>query len=233
MAVWGMKTFRATLESSGDGLRWTVARIPFDPAQAWPERRGRRVRGEINGYAFRTALFPEAGGKKHILLVNKKMQAGAQAGPGDSVRIRLEPDLEERETSVPAEMARLLKSDKDLRRFYETLSPSRRRDVVRWIAEPKSGASRTRRAEQVAEWFLLAAEGERELPPVLRLAFQRHPAAQGGWEAMTPARRRNHLLYIFHCQSGEGRQKRTLKAVEDALKLTQRQDSALNGTDFE
>ncbi len=71
------KTFRAVLERSGEGLNWVIARVPFDPAEVWPVRKGRRVRGEINGFAFRTSLFPEAGGKRHIVLVNKKMQAGS------------------------------------------------------------------------------------------------------------------------------------------------------------
>ena len=56
------KTFTAPLESVGNKLRWIIARVPFDIAKAWPERNGRRVRGEINGFAFRTSLFPEKGG---------------------------------------------------------------------------------------------------------------------------------------------------------------------------
>ena len=109
------KTFRAILEPAGEALRWIIARVPFDPAEVWPVRKGRRVRGEINGFAFRTALFPEAGGKKHVLLVNRKMQAGARAKAGDTVQIRLEPDLEEREATIPDELAKALKAGRALR----------------------------------------------------------------------------------------------------------------------
>src|SRR6478672_3739361 len=132
------KAFRAVLEPTGDALRWVIARVPFDPAEVWAVRRGRRVRGEINGFAFRTALFPEAGGKKHVLLVNKKMQAGAGANAGDAVRIRLEPDLEEREAAVPAELGKALKADRAFRRYFEEMKPSLRREVGRWVGEPKS-----------------------------------------------------------------------------------------------
>jgi hypothetical protein len=116
MAVSKPKTFRAVLERSGEGLNWVIARVPFDPAEVWPVRQGRRVRGEINGFAFRTSLFPGAGGKKHIVLVNKKMQAGARAMVGDTAQFRLEPDLEEREAVVPAELAKALKADRGLSR---------------------------------------------------------------------------------------------------------------------
>jgi uncharacterized protein YdeI (YjbR/CyaY-like superfamily) len=221
------KKFRALLEPAGDALHWVIARVPFDPAEVWPVRKGRRVRGEINGFAFRTALFPESGGKKHVLLVNKKMQAGAQARAGDTALFRLEPDMEEREATVPSELAKALKADRALRRFFDDMKPSLRRYIGGYVEEPKSAASRTRRAEEVAEWFLLAMEGERETPPILRVAFQRQPAAREGWEAMTPVRRRNHLLSIFHSKTAEGREKRTRIAVEDALKLARR----INGSE--
>jgi uncharacterized protein YdeI (YjbR/CyaY-like superfamily) len=156
------------------------------------------------------------------VLVNKKMQAGAHARAGDTVQIRLEPDLEEREASIPAELAKALKADRALRFFFDAMTPSRRRDIARYAGEPKSAASRTKRAEEVAEWFLLALEGERETPPILRVAFQRQPAAREGWEAMTPIRRRNHLLSIFHYKTAEAREKRTRLAVEDAVKLAKR-----------
>ena len=225
------KSFRALLEPTGEALRWVIARVPFDPAEVWPVRRGRRVRGEINGFAFRTALFPEAGGKKHVLVVNKKMQAGAHAKPGQTVQILLEPDLEEREAVPPAELSKALKADRQLIRYFDALNLSMRRDIAKWAGEPKSRESRTRRAEQIAEWLFLAMEGEREIPPILRVAFQRQPAARQGWEAMTPVRRRNHLLSIFHYQTTEARERRTRSAVEDSLKLAKRLNPARKSED--
>ena len=210
------------LEATGNALRWVIARVPFDPAEVWPVRRGRRVRGEINGFAFRTSLFPEAGGKKQVVLVNKKMQTGARAKVGDTVQFVLEPDLEEREAALPAELAKALKAERGLRRYFDAMSPSMRSEIGRWLGEPKSTESRTRRAERVAEWLLLAMEGERETPPILRVAFQRQPIARAGWEVMSPVRRRNHLLSIFHYQTAEARERRVRTAIEDALKLAKR-----------
>src|ERR1700679_3770013 len=97
------KSFTAVLEPDGTALKWTIARIPFDVGKAWPVRKGRRVRGEIEGFAFRTTLFPRPGGGGHYLLVNKKMLAGAGVRKGDKARIWLEPDLEERAILLPEE----------------------------------------------------------------------------------------------------------------------------------
>ena len=58
-----------------------------------------RVRGEVNGAAFRTSLFADGDG--YFLLVNRDTQKRARVAFGDSVEIGLEPDLEPR----PAELA--------------------------------------------------------------------------------------------------------------------------------
>lgn len=220
------KSFTALLEPDGTQLRWVIARVPFDIARAWPLRNGRRVRGDIEGFAFRTSLFPDPRGSGSILLVNKKMQAGAKARPGDKVRITLEPDLEERPAELPPELAKELKSDRQLRRWFDQLSPSMRREIAKWSGEPKSSESRKKRAARIAERMLLAMEGEHEPPPILRIAFQRNPKAEQGWNALTPTQRRNHLLGIFYYEGVEARERRAAKAIEDALRVAEKPQKA-------
>jgi uncharacterized protein YdeI (YjbR/CyaY-like superfamily) len=211
------KTFTALLEPDGTQLRWGIARVPFDIAKVWPERRGRRVRGDIEGFQFRTSLFPDPRGTGQILLVNKQMQAGAQARAGTKVRIRLEPDLEERPTIIPAELAKIFKCDRALRKWFDELSPSMRREIGKWVDEVKGEAVRQKRAEKIAERMMLAMEGEHAPPPILRQLFQREPKAQAGWNLLTPTQRRNQLLGIFYYETVEARERRAQKAVELAL----------------
>ena len=215
------KSFTAVLEPLRNGLGWVVARIPFDMAKAWPERKGKRVRGEIAGFAFRSSLMGSAE-DGHFLLVNRRMQAAAKAGIGQKVRITLEPDLEERPAEVPAELARALRGDRQLRKWFDGLNEYMRRMIGGLVSEARAGESREQRAEKIAEWLLLAMEGEidpKDPPPILKAAFQRQPLARAGWEAMTPLRRRNHLLGIFHYQGAQAREKRAAQALEDALKV--------------
>jgi uncharacterized protein YdeI (YjbR/CyaY-like superfamily) len=229
--------FKAVLEPDQTRLRWVIARVPFDPAKAWPVRRGLRVRGEISaadskaesvkgvrgGFAFRTSLFPDPRGEGYILLVNKKMQSAAGAAIGSQVRIRLEPDLEERAVVIPPELTRALKGDRRLPKWFAGLSDSMRREIGKWADEPKSAASRVKRAEMMAERLLLTLEGEIVLPPILHAAFLRQPLARKGWEAMTPLQRRGHLLGIFYYQTAEARERRAAKAVEEALRVARRE----------
>ena len=185
------KSFKATLERLRSNLGWVVIWIPFKVHKVWGSRGRLKIRGEINGFPFRTSLFPTRKGE-HFLLVNKKMQEGANAVEGSTAEFLLEPDTEERIVVVPAELKNILAEDKTFKKWFESLNYSIRKWLADWITQPRSAASRVRRAEQVAEQLLSTMEAERELPPALKLAFTRDPRALEGWNIMSPADR--HLL---------------------------------------
>ena len=218
------KSFEATLERLRSNLGWVVIRIPFNVQKTWGTRGMFRVKGEINGFAFRTSLFPTRKGE-HFLLVNKKMQAGAHATEGTTAEFLLEPDTEERVVTLPAELKRILAEDRSLRHWFETLNYSIRKWLVDSIAQPKSAAARVRRAEQVGDQLFSVMEAERELPPALRLAFTRDPRALEGWNLMTPRYRRGSLFAIFYYRSPEARDRRIQKVVDEAIVLTEKKSS--------
>ncbi len=215
------KSFQARLERIDSPLKWVMIRIPFDAAKIWGKRGQLKVKGEINGFAFRTSLFPRRNGG-HMMLVNKRMQRGAGAGPGSVAQFRLEPDTEERIITAPVELKRALAEDRSLRRWFDKLNYSMRKYIADWIAEVKSAEARTRRAEQIAERLLATMEAERELPPILQIAFAHNPQAREGWERMSPARRRGHLLGIFYYRDPEARGRRVEKALQDAMEIAQK-----------
>jgi uncharacterized protein YdeI (YjbR/CyaY-like superfamily) len=218
------KSFHATLERLRSNLGWVIIRIPFNVQKIWGTRGMFRVKGEINGFAFRTSLFPTRKGE-HFLLVNKKMQAGAHASEGSTAEFFLEPDTEERVVIVPAEFKRILAEDRSFRRWFDALSYSIRKWISDWIVQPKSTASRVRRAEQVAEQLFSAMEAERELPPALKLAFMRDPRALDGWNLMSPSHRRSQLIAIFYYRSPEARARRTEKVVAEAITLAEKKST--------
>jgi uncharacterized protein YdeI (YjbR/CyaY-like superfamily) len=215
------KTFRAVLERMQSRLGWTIIRIPFDIDKVWRTRNRLRVRGEINGFAFRTSLFPARGGG-HILLVNKAMQKGGDVRQGMSAQFRLEPDLAERVAILPLELKRFFKEDAALRKWFEALNHSTRSEIGKWILQVKSPDTRARRAEQVAERMLAVMDAEHGLPPVLRLAFAREPRALEGWNAMSPLQRRNHLFGIFHYRTPEAQARRIDKTLQEASAVAER-----------
>jgi hypothetical protein len=218
------KRFKATLERGTEGLGWTIARLPFDPHQAWTQMLRLRVRGKVllpklPSVAFRTSLFPVPGEKgNYLLLVNNRVQREANIAVGDVAEFSLEADLEPRPADLPDELASLLDDEPGLRDYYDSLSESMRREIGKWIAGVKSDASRLKRAEQMAERLLGAMEGENQLPPIIAVAFQKRPKAKMGWARMTLTQRRQELLGVFYYQSIEARERRVEKLCDNAEK---------------
>lgn len=217
------KQFRATLERmTSNRLGWTIIYLPFDVAKVWGTRGQVKVRGEVNGFPFRTSTFPTKRGQ-HFMMVNKQMQNGAKTAPGMSANFRMEPDLEVRVVAEPKELLRALEEDKKLERWYRSkLNYSARHEIAKWVSDGKQAATRQRRAEQMAERLYATKEAEIELPPIIRRAIDANPRAFAGWKKMTPAMRRGELLGIFYYRNPESQQRRLQKAIERMLEKAEK-----------
>ena len=216
------RRFRAPLVRKSGSLGWTIVAIPFDVAALWGVRGSIRVAGEINGFAFRSSLFPDGKGH-HFLLVNRAMQKGAGASAGMVASFRLAPDLVKPRFEPPPELMPAINQDRRLRKYFDSLTPSMRNDIARHVAEPKSADARRRRAEQLAERLMTTLLAERgELPPLLHAALLRNPPAKRGWDLMPPSKKRFHLLGLTGYKSPESQQKRLAKTLEEATHYAER-----------
>jgi uncharacterized protein YdeI (YjbR/CyaY-like superfamily) len=216
-----VKRFEGRLERLRSRLNWIIVRLPFDAVKVWGLRGQIKVKGEINGFAFRTSLFPTREGW-HFLLVNKKMQKGAGATERGVASVALQLDKEERIVVIPDELKRILGGSRSLWRWYDQLNHSTRSDIGKWITEPKSADAHVRRSEQIAERLLAVMDAERELPPVLHVAFAWHPRARDGWKAISASRRRGHLFGIFYYRTPEAQARRIDKMLEDASAVAEK-----------
>lgn len=223
------KTFEAVLERTADRLRWVIARIPFDAAKVWGKRGQMKVRGEINGFALSGTLFPDGQGH-HFLIVNKKLLSGGKTAAGLTAKFLLQPDTSPRPAPPPAkELLHELGQSKRLLKYYESLNPSRRIEIAKWIAQCKSSEARKRRSQQIAERLIETMEAERELPPIMQVAFRQNPKAREKWERMSPSHRRAHLFGIFYYRTPEGRANRVQKCVQEMLERVEK--TAVRRTD--
>lgn len=212
-----VRRFKAVLERDPHGLGWTVARLPFDPADVWTRLVRLRVRGEIGGQAFRTSLFADSGSaRSFFLLVNRAMQRAAFAGMGETIEIALEPDLQERPAELPEELDALLDEAEGLRGWYAALGESMRREIGKWVTGVKTAEARMRRAQAMAERMLSTMEGEVELPPAVERALRARPRARVGWKTLTEAQRRGELFAVFYYVTPEAREKRIGKLCDMA-----------------
>jgi hypothetical protein len=142
--------FRVVLEGD-EHSQATGIKIPFNVNEVFGTRARVAVRGTINGYAFRSSVFPEGNGV-HYMAVNKVMREGAKAKAGDVVEITMERDDAPREIEPPADLEKALKGSPVIWAAWEKLSYTRRKEYVRGIEEAKKTETRAKRIERtVAE----------------------------------------------------------------------------------
>jgi hypothetical protein len=144
------QTFRTVIVSIGPKGAWSCLQIPFDVEKLWGTKARLSVRGTMNGFAFRNLIFPDGKGG-HTMPVNKTMQGSAKAGPGDVVKMELEPDNAPRIVATPPDFKKALAGDKAAAAFFERIAPSSRKMYVEWITGSKQAETRARRIAKAVQ----------------------------------------------------------------------------------
>ena len=225
------KKFTAPLKKLDDAgsanLGWRVVDIPFDVKKTFGKGGRLPVTGEVNGFPFRTSLFPRKDGK-HFLLMNKKMQKGADATSlGDNVNVSIELDEETRTVDIPALLKKEIEEDEELLAYYKSFSYSLRKYFADHITGAKSKQIQKKRAEELAVILMQMLDAEKNLPPILEAEFARNPKAKKGWELMSAAHRRSHLRGIFYYKDPESRARRMMKAVKQMVEYANKKEKVL------
>lgn len=103
--------------------------------------------GMIDGFAFRSSVFP-TGEDGHSLIVNKAMRTGAEAAPGNTVRVVLRRDTAPRTVDVPKDRRAALSNVPPAKAIFERLAWSHNKAYVDWIDDAKRAEARARRVEE-------------------------------------------------------------------------------------
>ncbi len=146
--------FTAPLESVGPKGAWTGLFLTQEQSARLGTKARVPVAGSLNGFRIRSFLAPMGDGT-HGMMVNKQMQVGAKAKPGESVRVILELDDAPRTVEVPPDLERALRRRPAAKVAFEGLSYTHRKDYATWVAEAKRPETRARRVEESVK--LLAA----------------------------------------------------------------------------
>ena len=141
-----MKRFRVLLEKYARSEATGII-IPFDAVKVFGTRARVPVRGTINGFPFRSSIFPTGDGH-HYMVVNKEVRAGANVKGGETISVQMERDDEPRVIKPPADLARALKANKEARAAWEKLSYTHRKEYAASVEEAKKPETRARRVEK-------------------------------------------------------------------------------------
>ena len=106
------------------------------------------VTGTINGYPFRSSIFPVGDGG-HYMAVNRSVREGAGVAAGDRVKVMMETDTAPRTVAVPADLARAMSKSKTAKARFDKLSYTHRKEYVQWIESAKRSETRARRIAAV------------------------------------------------------------------------------------
>ena len=151
------RDFKATLERMGPEGAWTCIRVPFDVEEAFGSKARVSVAGTINGFAFRSSVFPSGEGT-HFMMVNKAMRQGAGVEPGDQANVVLKLDTAPRTLTIPQDLQEALAGSRQAQDRFEGMAYSHKKEYVDWIEEAKRPETRARRIQRA---LAMLTEGKR------------------------------------------------------------------------
>jgi hypothetical protein len=141
-----VNAFTAKLEPVPHGGLYVV--VPTKVAADAQLAHGARVRGTVNGVAYRSALMKYSG-LLH-LGIHKATVTTAGVAAGARVKVTIEIDDEPLPTDrVPDDLAKALAQDPGASTSWQKLAPAVRRGFVKGVVEAKRQETRARRIARI------------------------------------------------------------------------------------
>jgi hypothetical protein len=136
---------------------WTYLNIPPDISATFGSKGQIKVKGTINGYPFRSTALPRGDGS-HYLVVGKNIRDQIKSIQGDTVKVILELDVEERQVEIPEDLAQALDNLPQVKSAFNQLSYSHKKEYVNWILGARQAETRQRRIEKA---LMLLSQGKK------------------------------------------------------------------------
>ncbi|MDF2960235.1 MAG: hypothetical protein K0S39_1970 [Paenibacillus sp.] len=150
-------TFSTRLIRPDTAGSWTYLIVPIAVEDSFGSRSQVKVKGTVNGIAYRSSLMPNGDGT-HYMVVNKTIRDAAGVQPGDTVEVVMEPDFEARTVVIPGDLSVRLEQSPEANESFQKLSFSYQKEYVDWIEAAKKAETRANRIEKTISMVL---EGKR------------------------------------------------------------------------
>ena len=143
-----MTRFRTKLLAAGKTA--AGVEVPEKVVQGLGSTKRPLVKVTINGYTYRSAIAPMGG--TYMLGVSNEVRQHTGVAPGETIDIDVELDTDKRDVEVPPELAKALAKDARAKKYFESLSYSRKYALAAPIANGKTPETRERNlAKAMAE----------------------------------------------------------------------------------
>lgn len=120
--------------------------------QAGKDKGAIPVRGTLNGHAFIQTLVKYSG--KWRLYLNTPMRKAAGIDVGDAANVKIEYDPEPRIVPMHPKLQHAFEQNKKAKDAFEKLTPSRQKEILRYIGFLKNEGSVTVNVERVIKNLL-------------------------------------------------------------------------------
>jgi hypothetical protein len=124
------------------GRTATGVEVPAKIVDALGSTKRPLVKVTINGYTYRNAIAPMGG--VFMLGISEEVRSRAGVAGGDTIDVDVELDTQPRDVEVPPELAKALARDAKAKKYFETLSYSKKNALVAPIANGKTAETRER-----------------------------------------------------------------------------------------
>lgn len=110
------------------------------------------IRGLINGQEYKQTLVKYSGHWR--LYINTQMLANSPKRIGETVELSVAFDPEERKVEMHPKLAEALQNNPEANGIFESLTPSHKLEIVRYIANLKTEVSVERNVEKAISYLL-------------------------------------------------------------------------------
>ena len=131
------------------GKTATGVEVPAKVVEALGSTKRPLVKVTINGYTYRNAIAPMGG--VFMLGISEEVRNRSGVQGGDTIDVDVELDTQPREVEVPPELAKALAKDAKAKKYFESLSYSKKYALAAPIANGKTPETRSRNLAKAME----------------------------------------------------------------------------------
>ena len=119
----------------------TFIYIDFDVEKVFGKKR-LKVKAWYDKVLYRGLLAKYAG--VYHMIINKEIRTQLGKKPGDTIKVTIEEDLDERTIELPKVMVDFFKKEKSLKPVFDKMSHTHHREYVSWISSAKKRRNHTK-----------------------------------------------------------------------------------------
>jgi bifunctional DNA-binding transcriptional regulator/antitoxin component of YhaV-PrlF toxin-antitoxin module len=146
-----MKTYKFKAEiKKHPKVNAAFIEFPYPVEEEFGTKGQVKVRVEFDGYEYRGSLA-KMGYHCHCVGITQEIRKAIGKEPGDIIQVVLTKDKSPRIIEVPEDLAALLNKNLEVKKYFDDLSYTHKKEYVEWIVSAKKAETREKRLKKTIE----------------------------------------------------------------------------------